>query len=103
MTINEPETLVRRGAELLDDKAPLWWNRVDTENFNIRSTDKCILRQVYGNYGTGLRILGLGYANAAEYGFVCGESYLLGTCICNDLTSAWIALIEEKRAHSAGR
>lgn len=98
--INEPETVVRRGAELLDEKVPLWWDRIKRK-LSIASPENCVLAQVYGNYTTGWRILGLSVNNNTEYGFSCAGTW--NTCICLQLTELWEAAIKERRESSTDR
>lgn len=99
-TINEPETVVRRGAELLDEKFPLWWTKV-TRDVNVRSTRNCVLAQIYGTYSTGLRILGMSCNNAVEYGFTCTDSY--DECICMELSVLWVGELERRHEAASRR
>lgn len=61
---------VAKGVELLDDKVPGWRDRVNA-TVSVASTSNCILGQLYGNYWTGTRRLGIGgfFGSGADYGF----------------------------------
>lgn len=59
---------VQRGAELLDEKKPDWFNNVDEEKFVMSNLSRCILGQNYGHYGEGLRKLQLP-AHEDAFGF----------------------------------
>lgn len=48
---------IARGVELLDETVPGWDSRIDVETLNIASPVKCVLGQLFGGYGDGLRAL----------------------------------------------
>lgn len=54
---------VHRGAALLDEKEPGWWERV-TETLITEDCTACVLGQVYGSYGDALIALGVGVDDA---------------------------------------
>lgn len=52
--MNDYEIRVNKGANLLDEHVPGWADKVDLETFLITSVDRCIIGQVFGDWGTGL-------------------------------------------------
>lgn len=65
----EMQIRVDLGAALLDEKVPGWRTKVDLDIFELRSTEDCILGQVFGDYGVGTRELGLNREAQAAHGF----------------------------------
>lgn len=51
-----PKT-VRECAELLDEVMPDWYTKIDERKLNLTSCSKCIIGQLYGGYGAGMRKL----------------------------------------------
>lgn len=49
-----PAERVARGCDLLDVHCEGWAQKIDLEHFDIRSTSRCVLGQVYGWYNEGL-------------------------------------------------
>ncbi len=98
---------VARGAALLDEKLPGWWQRIDLEALTMRDTCMCILGQLFGNeedrleddgYWQGLHDLNIprfGAAHAAEYGFADEDPFAYEA-----LDVEWCELIESRRAAS---
>jgi hypothetical protein len=41
---------VARGAALLDEREPGWWQRIDLDRLDLRSPCRCVLGQLHGNY-----------------------------------------------------
>lgn len=60
---------VKRGSELLDEKLPDWYNRIDLENLRMVSVSWCILGQLYGTYMNGYAALGIRVDQGHHYGF----------------------------------
>ncbi len=60
---------VLRGVTLLDEKVPDWRKRIDRELLNM--VDLCLLKQLFGYYGSGLIELKIGWnmEEAVYYGF----------------------------------
>ncbi len=60
---------VLRGVDLLDEKVPDWRKRIDSESLNM--VDLCLLKQLFGYYGSGLLELKIGWniQKAVYYGF----------------------------------
>jgi hypothetical protein len=50
---------VRRGATLLDQEQPDWFEEIDTRTLDVRYMDLCPLGQLYGDYKDGLDALHL--------------------------------------------
>lgn len=51
------EEQVKRGIALLDKKKPGWRNKVNINELQMHDCSACILGQVFGNYGLGLKYL----------------------------------------------
>lgn len=60
---------VARGAALLDGREPGWADRVDPDRLDVGLRTRCVLGQVYGNYGLGRHFLELSGAAARRCGF----------------------------------
>ena len=41
-------TFVERGAALLDDRRPGWFNEIDLDTLNIEMPGECVIGQLYG-------------------------------------------------------
>jgi hypothetical protein len=90
---------VERGAALLDEKRPEWWQLIELERLDIGSHCDCIAGQLSGGYN--YRFLAdIGVENAEHE-----ESAGFDTFRQCDreteyaaLTAAWRALIESRRA-----
>jgi hypothetical protein len=92
---------VARGAALLDEHEPGWWQRIDLDRLNIASCEDCTLGQLHGDFTDGLAALYLTAADEPEdHGFMW---YWSGRNAdeadeAENLTAAWRTLIEERRA-----
>lgn len=76
---------VRAGARLLDEKAPGWYNRVDTSRLNLADPRDCVVGQVFSepgkNWGGFLRGLEILFgpdfddqnSGSVRHGFVPGN------------------------------
>lgn len=87
---------VAKGVELLDTKVPGWRDGVDFSRLNIAEPDECLLGQVFGpisfgdsGYSTGLRLLGLSYSTAANYGFCAGNDEDDNYINSDEMRAAW--------------
>lgn len=99
--------LVLRGAAMLDDhldphgdsESP-WREMIDLDRFDISSWRDCLLGQVFGTYGTGLRRLGLHVG--WHHGF-SGQP-MAGGATEADLTVAWLRYLStrEERTLASG-
>ncbi len=56
-----------RGADLLDDWIPGWYNRVNLDALDISDCDNCVLGQLYGNFS--LALIKTGLAETILFGF----------------------------------
>lgn len=50
---------VAAGVAFLDKKSPGWRKKIDLRYFNVASGQQCVLGQLHGSYGNGIRALGL--------------------------------------------
>jgi hypothetical protein len=55
--MNVIEERVARGAALLDEYVPAWFNKVDLDRLDIGNCTNCILGQVFGSYQVGFNTL----------------------------------------------
>jgi len=56
------------GVALLDEKRPRWRRSVDKKNLRQGDIKKCVLAQVYGNFGAGVAALKV-HGRLEEFGF----------------------------------
>jgi hypothetical protein len=95
---------VQRGAALLDDLDPQWFEHIDLGRLDMGECARCILGQIYGNYTTGLDRIGndldqpawLGYSRDLEvsHGF---EAEVITPADYIHLSLAWTAEIRRRR------
>lgn len=98
------ETNVARGAELLDEKIPDWFLRVEPMQVEMEDDTEqdglpCLLHHLYGDYSRGLIELDI-ECRAPEYGFtsVWVEGVENNTDLQFDtLTALWRDVIARKR------
>lgn len=91
----EPEfEAAERGADLLDDMSPGWFNLVDLNTLEMSLFSTCVLGQVYGEYGLGMESLGFDINNevGARYGFHANR----GELDYNRLNASWKALVKAR-------
>jgi hypothetical protein len=81
---------VERGAALLDERRPGWWDEVDVGRLDFDSCEECVLGQLWGSYGSGKKRLGLDWRGATKLGFVGFLGASPGP--------PWRAAIERRRA-----
>ena len=68
------ESSVAKGAAFLDKEADFdWRERIDVTTLDLGVADRCILGQLYGDYGDGVWMLGI--SDATELGFTTEYSY----------------------------
>lgn len=60
---------VEKGIQLLDEKSPGWRESIDLHQLKMIQCDKCILGQMFINYGRGRTELNLTQAESVEHGF----------------------------------
>jgi hypothetical protein len=93
---------VARGAALLDEREPGWWQRIDLSKLDLASTCRCVLGQLntdrdgpYPRWSDILDRFGVQLRNEFSHGFNVGGE---GTeAKFANLTAAWRELIEERR------
>ena len=66
------EANAERGANLLDEKYPGWYKKINLDNLDITSCFRCILGQLYGSYENGIDILSMHFYTSTHYGFTHG-------------------------------
>jgi hypothetical protein len=84
---------VARGAALLDEREPGWWQRIDLSKLDIKSCEDCIAAQLgKGDYLDGLHAIGVTcYEDEDGCGFDgAGDEY-------ESLAEEWRLAIEERR------
>ena len=79
------EARVRKGIDLLDRKIPGWRIQIDFDALDIGWSSKCVMGQLFGDFGDGIRELGLADIGGYEFGFA---SYG-GREGFRDLTDKW--------------
>jgi hypothetical protein len=92
---------IEMGVALLDEKFPIWHAKINLNTLALCDYWWCVLGQLYGSYGEGLRALGIEdddvlvrNARSNALGFSC-ES--VGDCTWDDLQEGWEKLILERR------
>lgn len=63
------DAAIDKGIELLDEKVPGWLQRINLEALDIESFLHCVLGEACGDWGKGLRAVGLHDGNAHLFGF----------------------------------
>jgi hypothetical protein len=94
--VTKPRPRVARGMALLDAHCPDWSWRVNVDQLDLFSCKRCVLGQLYGDFGKGLKALPtLGLAT----GFMpnCGDIFSLLRAPSDRLTQAWRKAIESRR------
>jgi len=103
----ELEASARAGAELLDRRDPGWWYpdaapAIDLGTLDINNHYRCVLGQRYGEYWTGISILGLECVDedSEPYGFTppLGADNAEDRSNAARLTKVWKELITARRA-----
>lgn len=97
---------VAKGAALLDERLPGWWNKVDTKNLDTGDLDHCVLGQLYGDYVRGiLSLLGLvapdrpsGLGFDMKTNLVQPPNMTLWRREAEALNQEWVKAIEARRA-----
>jgi hypothetical protein len=91
---------VERGAALLDERRPGWWDEVDVEALDLDLCSRCPLGQLWGDFESGAyRLFRGGFHEVADmaghHGFdaVCDNHFPI-------LTDLWRAAIERRRAQA---
>lgn len=94
---------VERGAQLLDEKRPGWWQEIDLRRLDIDSPCNCIAGQLGGSTGAGgylavIRSLDLTGTEEVRCGFEADDDYDWLADEYAALTDAWRTLILARRA-----
>jgi hypothetical protein len=94
---------VARGVAFLNARVPGWEERVDLNTLDIQHLEHCVLGQLFGDYVIGVEELGLkeegdrlDEVSVHSLGFQASGDE--GQPTYADLTEAWKAIIEERRA-----
>jgi hypothetical protein len=104
VTFEEYEKRVDAGAELLDEKEPLWYIDVDPGTLDMSDPDKCVVGQVRSDepYCVTLQALGLGAYGGSEvsFGFDLKTGYLgqFGHADFEILNVLWTRAIMQRRS-----
>lgn len=103
--MNDIQTRVERGAVTLDNyfgSRSAWTNKINPDDLEICSSDRCILGQVFGDYWRGKRKLGLEHADlASACGFVTAITD--SNEMINELNAAWCMFIRNARVPEPAR
>ncbi len=59
-----------KGARLMDEARPGWFNHIDTAMLDINDRGRCVLGQLFGNFYDGCRQLKIDWVKAIAYGFI---------------------------------
>ena len=107
---------VERGAALLDERRPRWWERIDIGRLDIRSPENCILGQVFEEeeraegprrgstpYDYGCEVLNLKCMEAIEHGFFTILRHHRDKEHWDTLRGLWIEAIEERHKEGSGQ
>ena len=90
---------VERGAALLDEKVPDWFEKIDTSSLSMTSSCNCVLGKLFQHYYSGRNVLfGVTVRNnvytCQSHGFSCALKYLQGHDIGWEiLDDLWLAEI----------
>jgi hypothetical protein len=101
MTLNADEA-VAKGAKLLDEHEPAWYERIDLDRLDQNSSKNCVLAQLFnGEFYRALDFFGIEEVDSRLYGF-SGNSPFRNWADHNastkPLTDAWKAFILARRA-----
>ncbi len=87
---------VARGAALLDQKSPFWFDKINFSAFDIQNPRRCVLTQVFGDWHEGKIAVSLGFGRIQNHGF-SGQVGLLD----HEVTPIWQAAAERsKQSHT---
>jgi hypothetical protein len=100
---------VARGAAILDELRPGWYQDIDLEKLDLISSWHCVLGQLYGHFGEGLQATmtyryrdGWGvFGSASAFGFMPADGYQESRPILYELLKAeWTKVIIERRTNT---
>lgn len=81
---------VALGVALLDEKCPDWVNRIDLSRLDIASCNRCILGQLFGDFGRGYEPLDIW--TAEPYGFMPEYEQI------EAMQAEWVRVIADRRS-----
>lgn len=93
------EEKVAAGAMLCDMQDPWWYRKINRDLLQMQSCSLCIMGQLYGIFGEGLRILGITLGE--PYGFstnIYSSDALENRKAWKELKDLWIAQIDARIA-----
>lgn len=97
------QDLAEKGAALLDEVNPEWWERINLQTLQMNSFINCVLGQLYGDYHEGSKKLRLNEDDdekARRLGFYPSQEWY--DCSDGDegyrVTGVWRNLILKRRA-----
>ena len=61
---------VENGVKFLDERLPDWKTKINIEEINIATFDKCILGQIFGNFCLSFEKLNHEFSSLEELGFI---------------------------------
>jgi hypothetical protein len=101
MTTSTIDQRVQAGMAFLDQHEPGWTASIDLDQLDMSRCDRCVLGQVYGDYGTGLtecdRLSVEPYFSTIAHGFSTGVDDDDSLYEYEDLTTAWRTAISARR------
>lgn len=77
---------IKAGMDLLDEEFPGWREIINPEQLDMGDCHQCILGQLFGEYFTGKREMGLTGTEPEEFGF---EDWVGGNDRYQWITAAW--------------
>lgn len=98
ITFGELAERAARGAKLLDERRPLWFEEIDLGRLDMESTCDCVLGQVFtGGYLIGLEMLEIG-TDEPDYGFdLRGKGEQFSSYAWGELRECWVREIKKRR------
>jgi hypothetical protein len=91
---------VERGAALLDERRPGWWEKVSLQRLDLASECDCPLGQIWGGYIKGVAALfgGVRPLDTIMQGVPMRYGFDDPTFDYEEITDLWLAAIERRRA-----
>lgn len=100
--MQDADVVVANGAAVLDEHRPGWAEEINLDTLRILSCTECVLGQVYGRYGVGLKELGITAGD--KYGFAVSihwtnmYPWFANKAPWEDLQKAWAVEIMARRS-----
>jgi hypothetical protein len=76
------------GEQLLDQRYPGWFRKINLYLLDIESSKRCILGQLWGDYFDGCKFLEISPLDAEDYGFDAPPEE------AEELKDEWVSVIE---------